>query len=149
MDLVAGTATQEARRHMRQCFSASGGLISPQHCIDVMVESIRHVSQSLPGTVGPDCMAVHIQGASPMVTVSYKPSAQDSVGIGPGGEVGGPLAYTPFVVSRDMVSQPAVSVNNMFMAPPGVDIRFECGPTVPVDRMPALMFAQSRKPPPA
>jgi hypothetical protein len=44
-----------------------------------------------------------------------------------------------------MVARPAVSTNNMFMRTPDVDIRFESGPQVPLEQLPALQFDQPRQ----
>jgi hypothetical protein len=90
MDLVAGVGTEDARRDMRRRFRASGGLSSPEHYIDVMVESIREVSRTLPNTVGADCMAVHIQPSSPRVTVVYKPARLHHAIVDPSGTMIGP-----------------------------------------------------------
>jgi hypothetical protein len=40
----SGTGQQEAREYLRQRFRASGGLMSPEHCLDVMVDAVRHVA---------------------------------------------------------------------------------------------------------
>jgi hypothetical protein len=128
---------QEARQYMRERFSASGGLRSPENCLNVMVDAVREVSKSF-SEVGADCMCVHIQGASPRVTVSFRPKATYRIGT-TGGDLLGPIAFTPYVIARDMVARPSLSSNKMFMATPGVDIRFEAGPTVPIDQQPALL----------
>jgi len=56
-------------------------------------------------------MCVHIQGASPTVTISFRPKANYQVAT-PGGPVLGPLAFTPYVVSRNMVAKPSISANS-------------------------------------
>ena len=148
MDLVAGTATMEARSYMKQKFAADGGLISPEHCIDVMTAAIRQVSRSVPAIVGPDCMAVHIQAATPKVTVTYMPEGQHRIADLKGDAVIGPIAFTPYVVAPNMVARPSISTNNMFMATPDVDIRFDGGPQLPIDLLPATQFDQPRTPQP-
>jgi len=147
-DLVSGTATNEARSYMKQRFNASGGLISPEHCIDVMVESIRQVSKSIPNIVGSDCMAVHIQGQSPRVTVSYRPQSEHRIRFGDNQPWIGPLAFSPYVISPNMAASPAISTNNLFMSTPDADIRFEGGPSFPLDQLPALQVHQVRPPQP-
>lgn len=143
-NLLAGTGTEEARNFMRRRFEAAGGLQSPEHCVDVMCEAIRHVSQSVPNLVGPDCMAVVVKGSSPMVTISYKPTGEHRIERRPNEPPMGPIAFTPFVVAPDMVSPPAISLNNMFMATPDLDIRFEGWPQLPLSQLPAVQVHQPR-----
>jgi hypothetical protein len=89
-----------------------------------MVDAIRYVATSHPGVIGEDCMCVHIQGSSPMVSISFGPKTQYKVNT-TGGPIVGPVAFTPYVVARDMVAMPSISFNNMFLVTPGVDIQFD------------------------
>jgi hypothetical protein len=126
----SGTGQREAREYLRQRFRASGGLISPEHCLDVMVDAVRHIAGRHPNLVGQDCMCVHIQGAQPMVSVSFRPKTQYRLST-PSGPISGPIAFTPYVVARDMVPIPSISANNMFFRTPGVDIAFDGTGLVP------------------
>jgi hypothetical protein len=126
----SGEGYPEARNYLRQRFESSGGLISPQHCLDVMVDAIRHAATLHPDVVGEDCMCVHIQPAAPMVSVSFRPKAKYSVA-SPAGPITAPIAFTPYVVAHDMIAVPSISANNMFFATHGVDIQFDGGGLVP------------------
>jgi hypothetical protein len=128
----SGTGQQEAREYLRQRFRASGGLISPEHCLDVMVDAVRHIAGLHPSLVGQDCMCVHIQGAQPMVSVRFRPKTQYRLST-PSGPISGPIAFTPYVVARDMVAIPSISANNMFVRTPGVDIAYDGTGLVPPD----------------
>jgi hypothetical protein len=147
--LLAGSGTDEARNHMRKQFQLSGGPQSPEHCIDVMIEAIRHISGRIPSIVGPDCMAVHIQGGSPKVSIYFKPQFEYKVRHNSNGPWNGPLAFSPYLISPNMVSQPSISTNNMFLSTPDVDVRFEGGPQLPIDQMPAMQSHQRRPAPPS
>lgn len=143
----SGAGYPEARDYLKRSFEASGGLISPQHCIDVMVEAVRHVAAGYPNLVGQDCMCVHIQGSSPMVSISFRPKSQYQINT-PGGPIEGPVAFTPYVVARDMLSIPSISINSMFFTTRGVDIEFDgCG-QVPLDQAPAFLGHLPRPGPP-
>ncbi len=142
-DLVAGVGTEEARAFMNQSFHSMGGMISPGNCMNVMVNAIRHVSKSLPNTVGPNCMAVHIRGRS--VRVIYLPFEKHFVENPMTRTPVGPISFTPFVISPNMAARPSVSLNNMFMRSFDVDISFEGWPNQSINEMPALQFDQSRK----
>jgi hypothetical protein len=120
----SGTGQKEAREYLRQRFRASGGLISPEHCLDVMVDAVRYIAGLHPDLIGQDCMCVHIQGAQPMVSVSFRPKTQYRLST-PSGPIYGPIAFTPYVVARDMVAIPSISANNMLLRTPGVDIKFD------------------------
>lgn len=142
-DLVAGVGTEEARQFMTQKFESTGGMISPQNCIDVMAKAIKFISSRLPNTVGSDCMAVHIQGSS--VRVIYLPSEQKFLMNRLTGKQMGPVSFTPYVISRNMAARPSISINNMFMRPQDIDISFEGWPTVPLSVMPAFQLDQPRR----
>ena len=128
----SGTGQQEAREYLRRRFRASGGLISPEHCLDVMVDAVRHIAGLHPNVVGQDCMCVHIQGAQPRVSISFRPKAQYRLST-PSGPISGPIAFTPYVVARDMVAIPSISANNMLFRTPGVDIAYDGTGLVPSD----------------
>lgn len=143
----SGIGYAEARDYMRHAFQASGGLISPEHCIDVMVNAIRYVAASHPDVVGQDCMCVHIQGSSPMVSVSFRPKTRYQISTA-SGPIPGPVAFTPYVIARDMVAVPSISLNNMILATPGVDIQFDGGGLVPPEAAAAFQRSLTRPAPP-
>lgn len=143
----SGTGYGQARNYMRQAFKESGGLISPEHCIDVMVDAIRHVAASHPGSIGEDCMSVHIQGSSPMVSVGFRPKDRFEINT-TNGPVAGPIAFTPYVITRDMVAKPSISLNNMFLTTPGVDVQFDGGGLLPPGRSTQLQRSLRRPTPP-
>jgi hypothetical protein len=143
----SGAGYAEAREYLRRTFQASGGLISPEHCINVMVDAVRYAAASYPGLIGEDCMCVHIQGSSPMVSVSFRPKTKYRIDTA-NGPIMGPVAFTPYVVARDMVAIPSISVNNMLFRTPGVDIEFDGGGQVSLDRSIAIQRHLPRPGPP-
>jgi hypothetical protein len=143
----SGIGFPTARQHLRDRFRNQGGLISPENCLTAMVDAVRSAADQHPGVIGKDCMCVHIKGATPMATVSFRPDSAYEIKT-PASNRPEPIAFTPYVIARDMVAYPSLSANNMFMTVPGVDIRFEGAPPLPLSEQAAWLQSQQRPNPP-
>ena len=118
----SGTGVTEALGQLQDRFGE--GPRDPEHCLKVMVDVIQQISRAYPGVVGSDCMCVHIQAATPRAKVIFNPEVRYQAKLG-GMTTSQPIAFTPFVVSRNMVSMPSISANGLFSSQPGVDIVFQ------------------------
>lgn len=134
-----GAESSEAHRYARTRTRA-GFLSSPERARELLVETIRHIADSSP-YVGHACIVVTISlGGSPLVAIHFD---AHHPALARFGAARVPLAFTPWIVARDGVVHPSLSVGNALFNTATMDNRLSSNVVLPPDS-PVLAFFQSQ-----